>query len=570
MRLIGLLLLLSTLCACATPQTRTLDEAIALYPREVDAWLRRARAAGSALRAVPFMLTANRLKPMGYQPPAPPPIKLQPHPDTLALSRLADPPQRFDGLGKVHLGTTTKDVRVQQFFDQGLALLHGYVTPSTVTNSAARCFQYCINLDPDAPLPWWGLSFCVTSRDAVQPLPVARHAFWLASQHGSDLERRATAARVLELEGKRAEFQDALDGAIAAYPDQVELYVWLGKGAGSMGGEVRAAEGVLGGMPYELAALLIDPEHPGANHELVHDYEAIGRPELGWPYAVALRKAAPDLPHAQHMLAHLAMRLGRWEDAVDATGAAWEKARQGYPELDPLHHLSVRLICLGHQGMFREAERIAPHGVPDLAWARLLRWKADTPALQLWAAGPDPQHEYVSALLALDRGDLRSVRHLQPLLQQAVRIGFLSPYCLAEVNARYLIASGHADQGFARFRQTAARAINDDALHAFGGGGYFPEVWGEEALRRGRLDTAVFAFQEALAHDQGSVVGALGMQVVCERRHQVELARSYAAWAARLWRHADPGALSRQLTRLRSLTPGRACVTIPWLRGYAA
>ena len=53
-----------------------------------------------------------------------------------------------------------------------------------------------------------------------------------------------------------------------------------------------------------------------------------------------------------------------------------------------------------------------------------------------------------------------------------------------------------------------------------------------KALRASRWDEAEKAFSEALAHEHGSVIGALGLQVVSEQRGRPEMVKHYAGRAA--------------------------------------
>src|SRR5436305_14318340 len=96
------------------------------------------------------------------------------------------------------------------------------------------------------------------------------------------------------------------------------------------------------------------------------------------------------------------------------------------------------------------------------------------------------------------------------------------------------------------------------------------EVGGAAALKLNRLDVAEEAFLDALAHDTGSARGALGMQVVCERQHRDEEALRFAELAQRCWRHADPGALQRELQYLRGgqATPTGAASSASKGTGY--
>ena len=54
-----------------------------------------------------------------------------------------------------------------------------------------------------------------------------------------------------------------------------------------------------------------------------------------------------------------------------------------------------------------------------------------------------------------------------------------------------------------------------------------------------------------LAHDSGSVRGALGMQVLCERQGRTEEATRFHEVAQRCWRKADPGRLETELAAMR-------------------
>jgi len=89
--------------------------------------------------------------------------------------------------------------------------------------------------------------------------------------------------------------------------------------------------------------------------------------------------------------------------------------------------------------------------------------------------------------------------------------------------------------------------------HAWGHGAYWMECWGIAALKANRLSVAEEAFLESLAHDAGSVRGALGMQVVCERQGRTEEALRFAELAQRCWRKADPGRIEAELQDLRGV-----------------
>jgi tetratricopeptide (TPR) repeat protein len=540
-----------------------LNRAIALYPDEAEFWLLRGDTAESPLRAAPFYLAALRIRPdhpfgKHWRRIVPPPPTLAPA-STLPAPLLTPPPRLFSGLGNLAYPITTHSAQAQAFVEQGLCCYHAYVIPQRIANGAAVCFQYAANLDPECAMAYWGLSLCGTG--AMRNIDAANHAMELALKYGTDREQRMCAARILQLGGKaqREAFLDALDAAIAAYPEDVELWIWRGKSNFDFatGNPAPVEGGRLDGMPYQIAANRLRPEHPAPNHELIHDYEDIDRPALGWRYTEGFRRSAPNMPHANHMQAHLAMRLGRWQEAVDCTRASRRKSLDGYPELDPSHHITTMLLALTRMGHFREAEAEPQAYRNGLDWARLLQMKADLEELDRWSQRridtKSPEGFYVGAVVKLDRGELSAVPPLLANVEEQWKKNPGNVYRYYEVKGRYLVQTGKTDEGLQLLREAAVKATKDSGLHAWGGGSYVLEVWGEAALRARRLDEAEEAFLEALAHEHGSIIGALGMQVVWERRGNAEMARHFAARAASIWKDADPGALDRQLRRLRAL-----------------
>src|SRR5579871_22306 len=61
-------------------------------------------------------------------------------------------PQKIAGLGQSHIAITTKSPEAQQWFDQGINLLHSFWD-----YEALRAFEQCIRRDPDCAMCHWGL-----------------------------------------------------------------------------------------------------------------------------------------------------------------------------------------------------------------------------------------------------------------------------------------------------------------------------------------------------------------------------------------------------------------------------
>src|SRR5882757_2739253 len=62
-------------------------------------------------------------------------------------------PWPMTGIGVAHFPITTKNPEVQRWFDQGNALLHSFWF-----YEAERSFRWCLKLEPDNAMAYWGLS----------------------------------------------------------------------------------------------------------------------------------------------------------------------------------------------------------------------------------------------------------------------------------------------------------------------------------------------------------------------------------------------------------------------------
>jgi tetratricopeptide (TPR) repeat protein len=477
---------------------------------------------------------------------------------------------------------STTSPMCQAYFDQALGYYYSYVWIE-----AARSFETALQHDPKCPLAWWGLSRAIDRfgrGDATKALLKA----WELREHASDREVMLIKARMQEKgqlpgvgdgEQRKQKAIATIDEMLALYDEDEEAWIaraLLAGGSGLFGGKASS-------VPFYKALLRINPLHPGANHELVHFYEGCQRPALGWVYAENYIKSSPGIPHAFHMQAHLATRLGRWQKTSDRSARAieLERAYHQYQNVKPhedhqySHHLETLLVSLTHDGRFREAQAIKKecetHGYQlRLPFFRLLLAQRDYPAALKIASqarggggkgrfrrgggGDKALASYLAALVYLKQGDTARALPEIEVLQNAFRSRKNDRKLelnLQEVQGLYLCQTGSGAAGLKLLAKAVERTKNDFSHHAWGNGAYYMEAWGIGALTAGKLDVAEEAFHEALAHDPGSVRGALGMQVVCERSNRVEESERYAALARRCWSKADDGALQTELAALR-------------------
>jgi tetratricopeptide (TPR) repeat protein len=307
-------------------------------------------------------------------------------------------------VGRVHQAITSiaSSPKTQDYYDQGLTLLHHYVWVD-----AARSFHEALRADPDCAMCWMGLARAEQGTERPDATRAAIANAQRFAPKATPREQAFVALRALQIEAQDATgpeqarkfdaYKEAIDRALATYPDDAELWILRGNaeepgpwGRGQFGGSASIAF-------YE-TALVRSPGHLGAHHYLVHSYENIAHPAEAAQHGRIYADAAPGVAHAQHMLGHVLPRLGRWEEALaqfrKADAIEEEYARQlSLRPGDDWHHLH-NLQLLGYTelrlGRLAEAEatfrrafdtpaRLPYRGMPQASLAEfyLLRGRLD-------------------------------------------------------------------------------------------------------------------------------------------------------------------------------------------------
>ncbi len=106
--------------------------------------------------------------------------------------------------------------------------------------------------------------------------------------------------------------------------------------------------------------LLAHPEHPGALHYLLHNYDDPEHARLALPAAHTYARVAPESSsHARHMPAHIFVQLGMWNEAAAADRAAfaasdaWVKSKGLAPDMRSYHALAWLQYELLQLGRYR-------------------------------------------------------------------------------------------------------------------------------------------------------------------------------------------------------------------------
>jgi tetratricopeptide (TPR) repeat protein len=465
---------------------------------------------------------------------------------------------------------TTSSPECQLYFDQGLGYFYSYVWME-----AARSFETACKYDPDCAMAWWGLSRALEryGKPATEALKKANTLMAKASHREqlliqARLEEKGMWPNVGDAEARKKACIKTLDTMLALYDDDEEGWYYraqMAGGSGLFGGQVSA-------VPFYKALLLVNPLHPGANHELVHFYENMKRPGLGMIYADKYIESSPGIPHAFHMQAHLATRIGRWDKTCDRSAKAivleraYHKEMKVKPSEDQqyAHHLETLMRGLIHDGRFAEADQLKKECLADnikhpQVWFRLHLAKRDYDEALKLARDEGKRDKvggaYLAALVYLKMRDPERAAREVAVLQEAYQTKRYDKGLelrLWEVLGLLQCQQGQPEAGLKLLAKAVARTKDDYTHHAWGNGAYHMEAWGLAALACHNWEVAEEAFLEALAHDPGCFHAAVGLEVLCEKLGRSGEAARYAELAQRCWRKAAPTDTVRELELLRT------------------
>ncbi len=299
------------------------------------------------------------------------------------------PAKLMTGQGSVHFAITTSNPKAQQFFDQGVAQLHSFWA-----FEAERSFLQAAELDPEAPMPYWGVAMVAAgdyrprfqldtmetlfgksdpTKVGARAIEAARKANELAQVPGKStpLEKLYIASIVARRDVKSKDPEEGyiqgLRAIVAQYPDEIEartylaLHLMRGFDQPSKTPRLTSMEAVA--MLRELLATA--PDHPGVHHYVIHGFEGSSFAKDAWPSCKRYAELVTNIPHALHMPGHIYAQTGRWEDAVISFSAAAENER-GYMHADKLygtghhgHNVHFLATSYSFQGQYDKAKDAA-------------------------------------------------------------------------------------------------------------------------------------------------------------------------------------------------------------------
>ena len=239
----------------------------------------------------------------------------------------------YDNLGTLHYSITTTVPLAQRYFDQGVRLYYAFNHQEAIWS-----FQEGARLDPDCAMCYWGIALAYgpninAPMDAVSGR-LAYAAIQEAGRHATRVSNceqaliRALATRyVAEQPADRRELDVAYSRAMAEvverFADDTEVKTLYAESLMDLSPRnYRTTDGkpnpntttLLSQLEHVLGA---KPDHPGANHFYIHAVEAV-QPERALAAAERLADLMPGAGHLVHMPGHIYIRVGRYEDAINA------------------------------------------------------------------------------------------------------------------------------------------------------------------------------------------------------------------------------------------------------------
>ncbi len=513
-------------------------------------------------------------------------------------------PWKVEGIGKTHFPITTSVPEVQEWFDQGHTLLHSYWFPE-----AERAFRWCLKLDPECAMAYWGLYRCAQN-DEKRAAAFLREAS-KRKDRVSERERmyiqaweaRTSAFNPLWFGPKGIEGQDnyleKLQGIMLKFPDDVEakaLYVndILLEFPARYGNELILQE-----------ILAKHPDHPGAHHYRIHNWDGPDAAKALDSF-VAFPRIAPSIAHAHHMPGHGYSAAGMWHEAAIEQDASIRVGQQYMRQrmIFPFNHWSyshdVNYLCnsLEQLGMAEaaigrgrqllaapldprynnpESANSLEHRPFDLgltvltrALVKFERWET------ILEPGAIPFHDksvvhqmikaYVEGLAHLGLGNLIEaddrLAKLKKLLTVARKqetayavpdFGFVIP----EVEGLLALARGDQLEGLRLLTDAAERELK--VREEFNDPPSQPRVVynvvGETYLKMKSPRLAVQAFEKALEAVRNDPMAFSGLAQAHFALGEKEKAAEYYGRLLFVWSDADPGLRWMESAKALGLTP---------------
>ena len=306
------------------------------------------------------------------------------------------PARLMSGQGSEHIPfpITTSNPKAQEFFTQGVAQMHSFWA-----TEAERSFLQAAALDPEAPMPQWGIAMVAhgdfrprfqlenyirSKRQETyggargRAMQAVKKAQELSASPGkaTPLEKLYIAAIAARLDpGSKDPDEGYIQGLraiLAQYPKEIEAktYLALHLMRGFVLPEKTPREGSMEAAALLRELLLEAPDHPGVHHYVIHGFEGSTFAKDAWPSCKRYAELVPNIPHALHMPGHIYAQTGKWAEAAKSFEDAAAN-ELGYIRADALygrghhgHNVQFLISTYSFQEHYQKAVEAA-HGLME-------------------------------------------------------------------------------------------------------------------------------------------------------------------------------------------------------------
>jgi len=244
----------------------------------------------------------------------------------------------FNNLGNLHFKISTKNERVQAFFNQGFKLSYAFNHAE-----AHRSFMEAARLAPNVAMNYWGQAFALGPNiNDPQPDDARKNKYNEAIAKARKLAVSATPKEQALIKALSARYSEDLSKDVAelnmAYMQEMTKVIEMFPNDANI--QILYAASVMNTVPWNYwdkdgnpspnikeakaaleKAMKLEPENPGGHHYYIHMVE-LPYPDLGVESADKLASLMPGAGHIVHMPSHIYIRVGRYKDAVKVNQAA--------------------------------------------------------------------------------------------------------------------------------------------------------------------------------------------------------------------------------------------------------
>lgn len=422
----------------------------------------------------------------------------------------------YDDLGSHHRAITTTSKEAQRYFDQGLILLFAFNH-----DEAIRSFREATLRDASCAMAWWGIALAngphinnpgldsEHARAAFEAIEIARGLEAGCSETEVDLiaalSQRYAVVPPEDRKPLDQAYADAMRKVWRKHPRDADVGVLFAEALMDLRPwDLWTPEGApQPGTPEIIetleAVLVIDPDHPGANHLYIHAMEASPQPGKALAAADRLRTLVPGAGHLVHMPAHIDLRLGHYAEASSANERAIDVDLR-YRALFP------------KEGFYRV---YMAHNFQFLTYSAMMEGRSARAleAAQAMVDGVPP--EFIAQSAALVDGIMPIVLHVQVRFGRWDDVLTYPPFPDSLVIANALrhyargvafAAQGHVDKAVVERNELAAAILRVDAKAVVGNSSASDVLAiaarmlaGEIAFRSGRTEESFTLLREGVA-----------------------------------------------------------------------